>query len=389
MKIHEYQAKDLLRRYGITTPRGMLAKNPTEVRAAAEACAPSKVVLKAQVHAGGRGKGGGIQLAAGSDEAERLAASMLGMKLVTPQTGKEGKVVRKLLVEEELSIARELYLGALVDRTRRAVVLMASAAGGMDIEEVARVSPEKILKEWIDPSFGPLGFQLRRLLAGLDLRDEQAKAGHSLMQRLIKAFVACDASLVEINPLIVTEDGRLLALDVKLNLDDNALYRHPDLAALRDLDEEEPLEVEASRYNLSYIKLGGTIGCMVNGAGLAMATMDIIQLAGGMPANFLDVGGAADVERVAHAFQILLSDPNLRAVLINIFGGIVRCDRVAQGVIAALEKVQVKVPVVVRLAGTNAEEANRLLRESPLQFVIAGDLQDAAAQAVAAAGRAA
>jgi len=389
MNVHEYQAKEILRRFDIPIPRGQLAFTPAEARKAAEAFAPGKVVLKAQVHAGGRGKGGGIKLAEDPKEAERLAGSMLGMKLVTPQTGAEGKIVRKLLVEEGLAIDRELYLSALIDRARRAVVVVASAAGGMDIEEVARVSPEKILKEWVDPNLGVLDFQLRRLFAGLELRGEQAKAGAGLVRGLLQLLVACDASLVEINPLIVTKDGRLLALDAKLNLDDNALYRHPDLATLRDLEEEEPLEVEASRHHLSYIKLSGTIGCMVNGAGLAMATMDIIQLAGGMPANFLDVGGAADVERVAHAFQILMSDANVRAVLINIFGGIVRCDRVAQGVIAALEKVEVQVPVVIRLAGTNSEEANRLLRESALEFVIAEDLQDAAAKVVAAAGRAA
>ncbi len=384
MKIHEYQAKELLRAHGVTTPRGSVASTPADARRAAEELG-GRVVLKAQVHAGGRGKAGGIRLAKSPEEAEKLAAEMIGMKLVTHQTGPEGKIVRKLLVEEALEVERELYAGIVLDRSAEQLVFMASSEGGVEIEEVAARSPEKILKEYADPAYGLATFQLRKLAFGLGLEGDLLKQGVKFFRGLYDAYVAVDASLAEINPLVVTRDGRLLALDAKINLDDNGLFRHPELLELRDVQEEDPLEVEASKYHLNYIRLDGNVGCMVNGAGLAMATMDIIKLHGGNPANFLDVGGGASAETVANGFRILLSDKNVKAVLINIFGGIVRCDRVAQGVVEASREVGVNVPVIVRLQGTNAEEASKLLKDSGLDFIVATNLTEAAQKAVEAA----
>ncbi|RMG45870.1 MAG: ADP-forming succinate--CoA ligase subunit beta [Acidobacteria bacterium] len=381
MKIHEYQAKDLLKRYGVAVPRGQVVDTPEAARRAAEQIG-GRVVVKAQIHAGGRGKAGGVKLAHSPEEAFELAQKMLGMTLVTHQTGPEGRQVRKLLIEEALNIKQELYLGIVIDRTIAAPVFMASAAGGMDIEEVAATTPEAILKEPIHPALGFQAYQARRLAFGLGLPSELVGKAARFMMALARAFIDLDASLAEINPFLVTEEGELYALDAKINFDDNALFRHKDYAELRDLHEEEPLEIEASKYNLNYIKLDGDIGCMVNGAGLAMATMDIIKLAGSEPANFLDVGGAANAERVEHAFRILLSDPNVKAVLINIFGGIVRCDIVAQGVIEAAKKIGVSVPMVVRLEGTNAEKARHMLDRSGLQLVSATSMQDAAEKVV-------
>ncbi len=381
MKIHEYQAKDLLKRYGVTVPRGQVVDTPEAARQAAEQIG-GRVVVKAQIHAGGRGKAGGVKLAHSPQEAFALAQKMLGMTLVTHQTGPEGRQVRKLLIEEALNIKQELYLGIVIDRAIAAPVFMASAAGGMDIEEVAAKTPEAILKEPVHPALGFQAYQARRLAFGLGLPSELVGKAARFMMALAQAFIDLDASLAEINPFLVTEEGELYALDAKINFDDNALFRHKDYAELRDLHEEEPLEIEASKYNLNYIKLDGDIGCMVNGAGLAMATMDIIKLAGSEPANFLDVGGAANAERVEHAFRILLSDPNVKAVLINIFGGIVRCDIVAQGVIEAAKKIGVSVPMVVRLEGTNAEKARQMLDRSGLQLVSATSMQDAAEKVV-------
>ncbi len=385
MKIHEYQSKELLKKFGVPVPRGRVADSPDEARAIAEEFGNS-VVVKAQIHAGGRGKGGGIKVANSPDEAEDAARSIIGMNLVTHQTGPAGRLVKRVLVEEAGKIERELYLGVVIDRVSESPVIMASEAGGMDIEEVAAKTPEKILKVVIDPAVGLQPFQVRRLCFGLNLDKELTKQVARMISSLYKAFIECDCSIAEVNPLAITEDGEAFALDAKINLDDNALYRHKDFMELRDTAEEEPLEVEASRHNLSYIKLDGSVGCMVNGAGLAMATMDIIKLHGQMPANFLDVGGAASAERVANAFRILTSDQNVRAVLINIFGGIVRCDRVANGIVEALKEVDVKVPIVVRLEGTNSEEARGILEKSGLEFTVAGTLDDAAQKAVAAIG---
>ena len=386
MKIHEYQAKAILARFGVPVPAGEVARTPEEARKAAGKLG-GRVVVKAQIHAGGRGKGGGVKVAADAAEAESLAKTMLGMKLVTHQTGPEGRTVRTILVEEAAAIQKELYLGIVVDRASEKPVMMASTEGGMEIEVVAEKSPEKILKEWIDPAVGFQAFQGRKLAFGLGLDPSLTGKAVKLMQCLYAAFMGTDASLVEINPLILTAGGDLKALDAKMNFDDNALYRHPDVAELRDIHEEEPLEVEAGKFHLNYIKLDGNVGCMVNGAGLAMATMDIIKLAGGMPANFLDVGGGASTEQVQNAFRILLSDKSVRAVLINIFGGIVRCDRVATGVVEAVRNVDVKVPIVVRLEGTNSKEGGKILQESGLDFAVAEGMQDAAAKVVAAAGR--
>ncbi len=389
MKIHEYQAKAILRQHGVAVPHGELARTPEEALAAARQLG-GRVVVKAQIHAGGRGKGGGIKVAETPEQAEAIATAMLGMRLVTPQTGAAGRIVRRLIVEQALERDRELYLGLVVDRAKARLVMMASAAGGMEIEEVAARTPHLILREWIDPATGLQAFQARKLAFGLGL------GGHSpgtvsravtAMTGLHRAFVACDASLAEINPLVTTPAGDVLALDAKINLDDNALFRHSDLKELRDLDEEEPLEIEASRHALSYIKLDGNVGCMVNGAGLAMATMDIIKLAGGMPANFLDVGGGATAEQVTNAFRILLSDPSVKAVLVNIFGGIMRCDVVAQGIVQAASQVGVSVPMVVRLEGTNVEEGRRILRDSGLAFTVAEGMKDAAEKVVSLAGR--
>jgi succinyl-CoA synthetase beta subunit len=382
MKIHEYQGKELLRKYGVPVPRGIVARSPEEARSAAKELGTDVVVVKAQIHAGGRGKGGGVKIAKSPDEAAELAKKMLGMKLVTHQTGPEGREVRVLLIEEGLPIDKEFYLGIVLDRASGRPVFMASAAGGMDIEEVAAKTPEKILKETIDPAVGFRSFQARKLAFGLGLRADLVNQAVKFMQALYSAFEQMDASLMEINPFLLTKDDRLIALDAKVNFDDNALFRHKDFLNLRDLNEEEPLEIEASKFDLNYIKLDGNIACMVNGAGLAMATMDIIKLAGGEPANFLDVGGGASQERVEAAFRILLADPHVKAVLINIFGGIVRCDMVARGVVEAAKNLGVSVPVVVRLEGTNVEEGQRVIRESGLNFTVADGMQDAAEKVV-------
>ncbi len=383
MKIHEYQAKEILARHGVPIPRGRVTSDPKEARKIAEELGGT-VVVKAQIHAGGRGKGGGVKLAKNADEAEQYASEIIGMNLITHQTGPEGQKVKTVLVEEGMAIQKELYLGMVIDRNSAAPVMMVSEAGGMEIEQVAADTPEKIITEVADPGLGLRPYQARKLAYGLGLEGDLSRKGVKFMQALFDAFVKNDCSLAEINPLVITEGGDLLALDAKINFDDNALYRHKDTTELRDLDEEEPLEIEASEYDLNYIKLDGNIGCMVNGAGLAMATMDIIKLAGGEPANFLDVGGGTNVERVASAFRILMSDDNVKGVLINIFGGIVRCDRVAQGVVEAMKQVKVDMPVVVRLEGTNAKEGGEILNSSGLNFVVAQDLKDAAEKAVAA-----
>jgi succinyl-CoA synthetase beta subunit len=386
MKIHEYQGKELLKKFNVPVPRGIVVRSPDEAYHAAKELATEPVVVKAQIHAGGRGKGGGVKLAKTADEARELAQKILGMKLVTHQTGPEGREVRVLLIEEGLPIDREFYLGIVLDRASGRPVFMASAAGGMDIEEVAAKTPEKISRETIDPAVGFRPFQARKLAFSLGLPNELISQAAKFMQTLYAAYESMDASLVEINPFLLTKDKRLIALDAKVNFDDNAMFRHPEYRDLRDLNEEEPLEIEASKFDLNYIKLDGTIGCMVNGAGLAMATMDIIKLAGGEPANFLDVGGGASQERVEAAFRILLADPHVKAVLINIFGGIVRCDMVARGVVGAARNLGVKVPVVVRLEGTNVEEGQRVIRESGLNFTVASGMKDAAEKVVAAAG---
>ncbi len=383
MKIHEYQAKELMARHGIPVQRGGVAFTPQEVRKIAETLKLATVVLKAQVHAGGRGKAGGIKLVKGAAEAEEAARKMFGMKLVTPQTGSEGKMVRRILVTEVAAIERELYAGIVLDRNRSELVFMVSSEGGVEIEKVAAATPEKIIRETIDRAVGFRPFQARRMAMALGLEGPLQREAGKLFTNLYKTFMEEDCTLVEINPLVVTPAQELLALDGKINIDDNALFRHPDILAMRDLDEEDALEVEASKSQLNYIKLDGNVGCMVNGAGLAMATMDIIKLAGAEPANFLDVGGGASEETVENGFRIILSDANVKAVLINIFGGIVRCDRVARGVIEATKKVGVSIPVVVRLAGTNAEEAAVLLKGSGLNFGVAANLADAARMVVA------
>jgi succinyl-CoA synthetase beta subunit len=386
LKIHEYQAKEILRRYGVATPRGRVTGEAAEARTICEEVG-GRCVVKAQIHAGGRGKGGGVKLASSPDEAEKLAGQILGMTLVTPQTGPQGQVVRRVLVEEALDIAKELYLSVILDRQLGRPLIMASASGGMDIEEVAARNPRAIVREPVDAHLGLLPFQARRVAAGLGLEGRTARQAASLIAALVEAWLDTDASLAEINPLLVTGAGEVLALDAKMNFDDNALFRHADIREMRDLDEEEPLEVEAGKFNLNYIKLDGNIGCMVNGAGLAMATMDIIKLAGGEPANFLDVGGSASQEAVENAFRILVSDPSVKAVLINIFGGIARTDRIASGVVAALAKLtDAKLPVVVRLEGTNVEEGRRILRDADFDFIVAEQMADAADKVVAAAG---
>ncbi|HLA99790.1 MAG TPA: ADP-forming succinate--CoA ligase subunit beta [Bacteroidota bacterium] len=384
MKIHEYQAKDILKSYGVPVPRGRVAFTVAEAVSAARELGGDAWVVKAQIHAGGRGKGGGVKIARSLDEVGALSGSILGMKLVTHQTGPAGRTVRRLLIEEGISIARELYIGITLDRARSRNVVMASTEGGVEIERVAAETPQLILKETVDPGIGFREFQARRLAFGLGVSGDALKNMVKFLAALYRAYLETDASLAEINPLVITTDGRVLALDAKVNIDDNALDRHPDFAGLRDLDEEEPLEIEASKSDLNYIKLDGNVGCMVNGAGLAMATMDIIKLAGGEPANFLDVGGAANVETVSDGFRIILSDPNVKAVLINIFGGIVRCDRVAQGVVEAARRVRVGVPVVVRLEGTNAVEARDVLAGSGLNFAVASSLQEAATKVTTA-----
>ena len=383
MKIHEYQAKKILRQYQVAVPSGSVATTANQAeRVAAEL--GEKVVIKAQIHAGGRGKGGGVKLAENPEEARQAASEILGMQLVTHQTGPEGQKVKQVLVEKASDIEREFYLGITLDRAQSKPVIMASQEGGVEIEEVAAATPEKILKETVDPSVGLQAFQATRLAFGLGFESKQVRQAASFILSLYRAYVDADCSLVEINPLVGTAAGQLLALDAKIDIDDNALFRHPDLAEMHDLDEEEELEVEAAKYGLNYIKLNGNIGCMVNGAGLAMATMDIIKLSGAEPANFLDVGGGASAETVENGFRILLSDPNVKAILINIFGGIVRCDRVAAGVIEARKNIEVNVPIVVRLAGTNADVAAEMLENSDMDFVVGHGLKDAAAMVEAA-----
>lgn len=382
MNIHEYQAKEILGRFGVAVPRGKVAFTKEEARKAAEGLGGNVFVVKAQIHAGGRGKGGGVKVAKSVTEVEEFAGRMLGSKLVTHQTGPEGKIVQRVLIEEGIDIARELYLGIVLDRSVSKLVIMASTEGGVEIEKVAAENPAAIFKEYVEPSIGLQSFQAREIAFKLGLSGAQIKNAVMFIMALFKAFTQSDASLAEINPLVVTGSGGIIALDAKMNFDDSALYRHTEIEEMRDLNEEDPLEVEAHKFDLNYIKLDGNVGCMVNGAGLAMATMDIIKLAGGMPANFLDVGGGASVETVRNGFKILLSDPNVKAVLVNIFGGIVRCDRVAQGIIEAAQSIEVKAPMVIRLAGTNSEEAAQLLKESDMNFEVASSLQEAAQKVV-------
>ena len=387
MKIHEYQAKGILSKYGVAVPRGQMATTRGEAEAAAKNlfdAGATGVVVKAQIHAGGRGKGGGVKIKSVAEAAE-LAGKMLGMTLITHQTGPEGKIVQRLLIEETLPIERELYLGIVIDRAEARPVFMASVAGGMEIEQVAAENPDAILKEHIDPGMGLEPFQARKLAFALGLKGSQINQAVQFMTGLYKAFADTDSSLMEINPFITTSDGRLFALDAKMNFDDNSMFRHADIRELRDVSEEDPLEVEASKYNLNYIKLDGTVGCMVNGAGLAMATMDIVKYAGGSPANFLDVGGGANAEQVTHAFEILLSDKNVKAVLINIFGGILRVDTLAKGVVEAAQKTHIQLPIVLRLEGTNVEAGREILKQSGLNFIVAETMKDAAEKVVAAA----
>jgi succinyl-CoA synthetase beta subunit len=382
MKIHEYQAKAILSHHGVPVPRGEETSNPAEVADIAKRLGTSVVVVKAQIHAGGRGKGGGVKLAKSPDEAERIARDMLGMTLITHQTGPEGRVVGRLLIEEGLQMTRELYVSVVLDRAAGKPVIMASSEGGMDIEEVAAKTPEKIARVYIEPGVGIVPFEARQIGFAIGLDGPQVNKFVKLASSLYEAFLATDATMIEINPLVVTAAGDLLALDAKMNFDDNALYKHPDIKDLRDLAEEDPLEIEASKFSLNYIHLDGNIGCMVNGAGLAMATMDIIKLAGGEPANFLDVGGGANAEQIRNAFKILMSDKNVKAVLINIFGGILRCDVLAQGVIAAVKELGVPVPIVIRMEGTNVEEGKRLLKESGMNFATADSMGEAATTVV-------
>ena len=381
MKIHEYQAKQILSEFGVQTPKGEVAFTPAEAKEIADKIGP-RVVVKAQIHAGGRGKGGGVKIANTPQEAETIAQDMIGMNLVTHQTGPEGKTVKRILVEEALDIDRELYIGIVIDRAQEAPVVMASSEGGVEIEKVAAETPELIFKEYINPATGFLGFQARKLAFRLGLKGDTLKQAVKFLNALYKAFQATDASLAEINPLLITKQGNVLALDAKMNFDDNALVRHPEIHEMRDLDEEEPLEVEASKFDLNYIKLDGNVGCMVNGAGLAMATMDIIMLSGGMPANFLDVGGGVSEEAVKNAFKILVSDQDVKAALINIFGGIVRCDLVAGGIVKAAKELGLNLPMVVRLEGTNVEQGKKILEESGLSFQSASSMQEAADKVV-------
>ena len=389
MNIHEYQAKQIIARYGVKVPRGQVAYTPSEAEEIAKSLDSGVFVVKAQIHAGGRGKGGGVKVVKSVAEVREEANRILGMTLITKQTGPKGKEVKRIYVEEGCKIARELYLGMVIDRANGRITMMASTEGGMEIEEVAARTPEKILKEAIDPIVGFAGFQARNLAFGLGLQGKQVGKAVKLMSALYNAFISSDASLVEINPLVVTEPGAdgvgdIMALDAKMNFDDSALFRHKDIAELRDLNEEDPKEIEASKHDLSYIALDGSIGCMVNGAGLAMSTMDIIQIKGGSPANFLDVGGGATTEVVTEAFKLILSDTNVKAVLVNIFGGIMRCDVIAQGVVEAAREVGIKIPLVVRLEGTNVEKGKEILANSGLAIISADDLNDAAEKAVAA-----
>ena len=384
MNIHEYQAKALLGKFGVSVPRGRVAFTPAEAECGAQELGGPLWVVKAQIHAGGRGKAGGVKVVRSHDEVKAVAEQMLGMTLITHQTGPQGKEVKRVYIEEGCDIARELYLSVLLDRATSFVTIMASTEGGMDIEEVAAKTPEKILKVAIDPATGLQPFHARKLAFGLGLEGPQIRSAVSFLQGIYRAYTELDASLVEINPLVVTKDGALIALDAKMNFDDNGLFRHKDLEDLRDEDEEDPAELEASRHELNYIKLDGSIGCMVNGAGLAMATMDIIKLYGGEPANFLDVGGGATAERVTAAFKIILSDPNVKGILVNIFGGIMRCDVIATGIVEAAKEVDLNVPLVVRLEGTNVELGKSILRESGLDIVSADNLADAAEKVVKA-----
>jgi succinyl-CoA synthetase beta subunit len=381
MKIHEYQAKAILAQYNVPVPRGEVAFNVQEAQAAAERIGGS-VVVKAQIHAGGRGKGGGVKVAKNAVQAAEIARQILGMTLVTHQTGPEGRLVKRLLIEETLPIERELYLGIVLDRVQGKPVFMASAAGGMEIEEVAAKTPELILKEALDPGLGLQPYQARKLAFGIGIPAASVNAAAAAMTALAKACLATDASLAEINPFILTKEGKVYALDAKITFDDNALYRHKDLLELRDINEEDPLEVEASKYGLNYIKLDGSVACMVNGAGLAMATMDIVKYAGGSPANFLDVGGGASAEQVKNAFRILLSDKHVKAVLINVFGGILRCDRLANGVVEAARELNITVPIVVRMEGTNVELGRKILLDSGFNFTVGEDMRDAAEKVV-------
>ena len=378
MKIHEYQAKEILKSYGVPVPKGRVAETPEEARKIAEEIGGKTIVVKAQIHAGGRGKGGGVRAVGHPEEAEKASKEILGMTLVTHQTGPAGRIVRKVLVEEGVDVKEELYLGVVIDRSRACPVVMASREGGVEIEKVAAESPEKIVKEWIDPSAGFRPFQANQISYELGLEPGQVGKMRSILFGLYKVFYEKDCLLAEINPLVLTRGGEFIALDAKMNFDDNGLFRHKDIASLRDLNEEAPLEVEASRYNLNYIKLDGNVGCMVNGAGLAMATMDIIKVVGAEPANFLDVGGGATTEMVKNGFKILMSDPGVKVVFINIFGGILRCDTLAKGVTEAVREVNVNVPVVVRLEGTNVEEGRRILNESGLNFTVAIGMKDGA-----------
>ena len=383
MKIHEYQAKAILAKYGVPVPQGEVVQTAADAAAVAGRLGGGVAVVKAQIHAGGRGKGGGVKVVKSPQEAQQAAEKILGMNLVTYQTGPRGQKVARVLVEQGLKIKRELYLGLVVDRSTEKPVLMVSPEGGVEIEKVAEETPERIFKEYVNPAVGLAPFQTRKLAFALGLEGAQVSQATKFMLALWEAFRATDASLIEINPLIITEEGNLLALDAKMTFDDNALYRHADFKELRDLSEEDPLEIEASKYSLNYIKLDGTIGCMVNGAGLAMATMDIIKLAGGEPANFLDVGGGANAEQIKNAFRILMSDSSVKAVLINIFGGILRCDILAEGVIAAVRDLGVPVPIVIRMEGTNVERGKQMLRESGLNFTTADTMSEAAEKVVA------
>jgi succinyl-CoA synthetase beta subunit len=383
MKVHEYQAKSILARYGVPVPRGEVTDNPGQAREIAKGLG-GRAVVKAQIHAGGRGKGGGVRLAKDPEEAYALAKSMIGMTLATPQTGPGGRLVRKVLIEEALEIDRELYLGITLDRGAGLPAIMVSKFGGMEIEEVASKDAAAIVRETIDPGLGLFPFQARVLAFALGLSGDAFPRGTAFLQALWRAYIDTDASLAEINPLLVTKSGQVIALDAKMNFDDNALFRHPEIKEMRDLNEEDPLEVEASKYGLNYIKLDGNVGCMVNGAGLAMATMDLVKLAGGEPANFLDVGGGANEEQVKNAFRIILSDKNVKAILINIFGGIMRCDVIARGVVAAVREMGLSTPVVARLEGTNVDEGKKILRESNLPITPADGLADAAKKAVEA-----
>jgi len=384
MKIHEYQAKEILRKYNVAVPNGVLVSKKSEAAKAARKVGTSVVVVKAQIHAGGRGKGGGVKLAKSPQEAEKHTGNILGMTLVTPQTGPEGRLVKKVLIEEGMSIAKELYMGILVDRETSQVLIMASEAGGMEIEEVAAETPERIIKETVDPVIGVQPFLARKIAFALNIEGAALKAIIPFIINLYDAFIKEDCSMLEINPLVITSDDRVLALDAKVDIDDNAMFRHKDTLACRDLDEEDPLEVEASKFHLNYIKLDGNIGCMVNGAGLAMATMDIIKLSGGEPANFLDVGGGADEEMIENGFRIILSDPSVKGIFINIFGGILRCDILARGVVAAAKKLKIKIPIVVRMEGTNMEEGHQILKDSGLNFAIGSGMKDGAQKVVKA-----